>query len=124
VQNNTPGLEFVGLDGPRTYHTMLNSVERVDPRLVQHHGSYALALARYFGNQPLDRTPAAPELVFFTVAPDTVLSYPAAWAAPLAVLIGLVLLGAICLGLLRGRLSCRSLVAGGAAFPVGVLAAV
>jgi hypothetical protein len=62
---------------------MLNSVERLDPRLLQHHGSYALAVARHFGVRPLDGktgTPAAPELVYFTVAPGGVISYPVAWA--------------------------------------------
>jgi hypothetical protein len=125
--NNTPGLELVGLDGPQTYHTMLNSVERLDLRLLQHHGSYALALARHFGDQPLDGrpgTPAAPELVYFTVAPGRVISYPVAWAAPMALVVGLALVGAVGLGLRRRRLTWRGLAAGLAAFPLGVVLAV
>jgi hypothetical protein len=125
--HDTPGLEFVGLDGPQTYHTMLNSVERLDPRLLQHHGSYALALARHFGDRPLDGRPGssgAPELVYFTVAPTIVASYPAAWALPLALLAALALAGAAGLALRRGRLTPRGLALGLVAFPLGVLAAV
>ena len=112
--HDTPGAEFTALDGPQTYHTMLNRVERLDPRTVQHHGSYALALARHLGDRPLTG-PGAPEgedLVFFTVAPGRVVAYPAGWAGPLTLLVGLLGAAVVALGLRRGRLTWRGLAAG------------
>jgi hypothetical protein len=121
--NKTPGLQFMAFNGNQAYHTILNSVERLDPRILQHHGSYALALTRHFGNLPLagPGSPDGPDLVFFNGAPGRVVSYPAAWAGPLAALAGLLGVAVAALGLRRGRLTWRGLVAGALAFPLAVV---
>ncbi len=43
------GLNFAFIGEPRDYHTPQDSPAHLDPRSLQHHGSSALALARYFG---------------------------------------------------------------------------
>src|SRR5207247_2759174 len=44
------GLNFAYIDGSTKYHTLQDSYANVDERSLQHQGSYALALARRFGN--------------------------------------------------------------------------
>ncbi|MFP3939256.1 MAG: M20/M25/M40 family metallo-hydrolase [Thermoanaerobaculia bacterium] len=45
-----PGLNFAHIHGPVGYHTARDTVERLDPASLQHHGANALALARAFGD--------------------------------------------------------------------------
>ena len=49
-----PGMNFAYTDGVTHYHTRLDSVANVDRRSLQHHGAFALSLARHFGDLPLD----------------------------------------------------------------------
>lgn len=120
--NRTPGLQFMAFNANYAYHSMVNSVDQLDPRILQHHGSYALALTRHFGNRALTGAgaPDGAELVFFNVLPDRVVSYPAAWAGVLAVAVGLLGIGVTAVGLRRRRLTWRGLAAGVLVFPLVV----
>lgn len=51
------GLNFAMIGRYPSYHTGLDTVERLSARSLQHHGSYAVALARHFGD--LEQIPAA-----------------------------------------------------------------
>ena len=44
------GFNFAFINGVTHYHTMLDNIENIDKRSLQHHGYYALALTRHFGN--------------------------------------------------------------------------
>lgn len=100
------------------YHTALDLPSSVDERTLQHHGSYALVLAQYFG----DAAPAAlrdlkpdaggSNAVYFDVLGLFLIRYPAAWAFVFAVLAALLFGGVIVLGLRRGLLTLRGILAG------------
>jgi hypothetical protein len=47
------GLDFAFIDNVLAYHTPFDDVPHLDPATVQHAGSYALSLARRFGNADL-----------------------------------------------------------------------
>jgi SAM-dependent methyltransferase len=47
------GLNFAYADRIASYHTALDNAQELDERSLQHHGSYALALARRFGDLEL-----------------------------------------------------------------------
>src|SRR5690606_14589019 len=47
------GMDFANLRGFNHYHTVLDSFELADPRTLQHHGDYLLAMARAFGDMDL-----------------------------------------------------------------------
>ncbi|HEX5084304.1 MAG TPA: cyclic peptide export ABC transporter, partial [Blastocatellia bacterium] len=47
------GLNFAFIGGLSSYHTQLDTPENLDDGSLQHHGSYALALARHFGDANL-----------------------------------------------------------------------
>ena len=96
------GLGFAFIDGWERYHTARDSIDRLDPRSLQHHGDAALALARRFGTTDLARLPS-PDLVFFSIAgTGLVVRYPSGWALPFAALIALAFL-VVLAGALRRR---------------------
>jgi hypothetical protein len=101
-----PGLNFAFISGLPYYHTSLDRIENLDGRSVQHHGSYALALARRFGNEGLgDRRQA--NAVYFDVLGYTLIRYPGGWVIPFTAGLTLLLGGLFVVGRRRGRLSCR-----------------
>ena len=71
-----------------------------------------LALARYFGNGTLDPKPTSPELVAFTVPPNTVLSYERGLALALALVLVALFIALLVLGLRRYLLRAWGLVVG------------
>ena len=58
------GFNSAIIDGFINYHKLTDSPDRLDPGSLQHHGSNALALTRYVGNQPLTQTKAADQVFF------------------------------------------------------------
>ena len=70
---------------------MADAPERVSSRSLQHQGANALALTRHISNLDLGEPRDNSNAVFFTVGRFHVVRYPAAWALPIAVLTGVVL---------------------------------
>lgn len=82
-------LSFAFADGFENYHQGSDTTAQLDDRSLQHHGQYALALLRRFGEGALDaRDPEADGLVFFDVGALFVVRYPYAFARLLAAALG------------------------------------
>ncbi len=109
-----PGLDFIYTGNTPVYHTMQDNVQTIDPRSIQHEGSYTLALVRHFGSMDLSQIPVTPNDVFFNIGPGVVAHYASTWAIPLAVFVVLLFLAVLVLGFRHKRLT-----AGG--FALGVL---
>jgi acetylornithine deacetylase/succinyl-diaminopimelate desuccinylase-like protein len=106
------GLGFLLLGGGAPYHTLRDDPAHLDPARLQAYGDNTLALVRHFGNAALDRQEHSPEVVAFTVLPDTVLSYRAGWGSILALLlVGLFVVVAV-VGFRRKRLRPWGVVVG------------
>lgn len=69
------GINSAFMDGFVNYHKFTDSPENLSQNSLQHHGDNLLALARHFGNVPLDRV-KAPDKVFFNGAGDWLVHYP------------------------------------------------
>jgi hypothetical protein len=110
-QAGVPGLNFAFIGGPTHYHMPLDTPENLDLGSLQHHGSYALALARHLGAQDL-RQPPEDDRVYFDLFGRVLVHHPQAWVWPLAILAGLGYLGVVVLAWKRGRLSWSGLGAG------------
>ena len=80
------GLNFAFVEGVENYHQPSDTVANLDPRSVQHHGSYALALTRAFGNLDLSLAASEPDAVYFNVMGPSLVVYPGSWAVPLMML--------------------------------------
>jgi hypothetical protein len=105
------GLDFVYFVDRSVYHTAADNLQNIDPRSVQHDGSYALSLTRHFGDSSLVDL-KAPDKVFFTLLPGLTVHYPKSWSLPLAIALIVALLGIVVLGLMWGRLSVGKFVLG------------
>jgi Peptidase family M28 len=114
------GLNFAFIGESPNYHTQLDSIANVEERSLQHQGSYALALARRFGDS--EATQAAGDAVYFSILDSYLVRYPASWAVPLAALAALSLLALVWLGLKRRRLSPSGVALGFAALPASLMA--
>ncbi len=77
------GLNFAFIDGHPAYHGPLDTVENLSLASLQHHGTYALSLARWFGDRDLDPiVEATGDAVFFNLLGGYVVAYPT-WLARL-----------------------------------------
>ena len=74
-----PGYHFAYMGGSPIYHLPADSIDAVGRDSLQHHGSNALAVARYFGGADLTELSGTGGSVYFTVRPLFV-QYPAAWS--------------------------------------------
>lgn len=117
-----PGLNFAFIDGFMRYHTRADSLENMDERSLQHQGSYALSLARRFGDAGLAEANEG-ESVYTDILGLTLLRYPARWALPLLVLLTALFVAVAALGLRRGRLTAGGVLRGCLAFTLSVVAA-
>jgi hypothetical protein len=105
------GLNFAYVDGLSRYHTPLDNLDTVDEGSVQHHGSYALALARSFGDRDISR-PRAADAVYFDIFGRKLIAYSQAWVLPLAILCALGFAGLTAFGMRRGRLKASGVLLG------------
>jgi hypothetical protein len=106
-----PGLNFAYIGGHAHYHTLSDSMENMDQRSLQHQGTYALSLARHFGNSELNNLQQS-NVVYFNLLGLTLIYYPVGWAMPLAVLVTLLLIGVLMLGLRRRVLTIGGIALG------------
>lgn len=117
------GLNFAYIDGAARYHTLSDSLDHVDQRSLQHQGSYALALARHFGNLDLTNTKAS-NAVYFDLLGLVLVHYPTSWVAPLIILTLLFFAVVVFVGLKRGRLKLAGIAFGFAAIVVTLISVV
>lgn len=115
------GLNFAYVDGLSHYHTPLDNLDTVDEGSVQHHGLYALALARRLGDVSLSEL-RAPDAVYFDIFGRTFISYPQTWALPLALLCALGFAALTVYGLRRRGLKLSGVLLGFAALLSSVVA--
>jgi hypothetical protein len=117
-----PGMNFAYINGLTHYHTQLDSRENVDSRSLQHHGSYALALSRYFGAAVPAAKPEG-DSIYFDAFGFWLVRYPAWLAGPFAFGVLLVFAAVVWVGCRRGKLTGPGIVKGTLLFFVSLVAA-
>jgi len=106
-----PGLNFAAIDRAYTYHSPLDTLDRLDPASVQHLGELMLTATRSFGADYLAGL-SAPDSVFFNLPGLGMLHYRGTWVGPFSALaLGAVLL-ALGLAVRRGETRLRSIIGG------------
>lgn len=115
------GMNFAFIGSAGSYHTPEDTAENLDLRSLQHHGSYALALARRFGNLDLSNR-KQPNAVFFNfgAGPSWFVNYPAVWAKPIAIAVALLFLVVAAFGFGDGQLKLGGIALGLFALALGV----
>ena len=89
------GVEFAYLRGSPIYHTPADTPEQVSLRSLQQQGANTLDLTRYIGKLVFSPSRAVPNAVFFNIGRFNVVTYPIAWALPIALVTGAVLTAAV-----------------------------
>ncbi|MBX7220404.1 MAG: M20/M25/M40 family metallo-hydrolase [Blastocatellia bacterium] len=115
-------LNFAFSEGHTEYHMALDRPEVLDEGSLQHHGSYALALARHFGNADLTNL-RAPDRVYFDVPGLGLIHYPQPVAIGLTLVTVLLFLSVCWMAMQRRRASLGGLAWGFFTFPVSLAAA-
>jgi hypothetical protein len=88
------GMNFAMLDGYAYYHRAGDTPEHLSPASLAHAASYALPLARRFGDMDLAALPAHWDAVYFNVWRGCVVAYSIRWVWPLTVIVLLLLIAA------------------------------
>jgi hypothetical protein len=83
------GMNFAGIEGHPAYHTELDTPAHLSAASLQHEGETVLALARHFGNLPLQEM-VAPDQVYFDFPGLGLVHYPAGAALPMALALALL----------------------------------
>ena len=118
------GVSFSQIANSSGYHTDLDRPDRVSPASLQDSGDTALALARHFGRFDFTDAPDAGGLVAFTIPSGRVVTYPTAWAVPLALLTLAALAAVLIVAKRRHQLTVTGLLVGVATTVVAVVASV
>jgi hypothetical protein len=98
------GFNFSYIDGYAYYHSAIDSVETIDERSLQHHGSYMLALTRHFADLNLEN-PKGYDLVYFNIPGAGLLTYSPANGVLFTAAIALLFLLVVGLGLRKRKLT-------------------
>lgn len=106
------GMNFAYIHGLTHYHTQLDNLENVDARTVQHHGSYALALSRYFGTAAAEELNPEGDSIYFDALGFLLVRYPARLAWPLTAATLVLFAVVISLGFRRKELTGFGIVKG------------
>ncbi len=105
-ESGLAGMNFAFIEGLTNYHTQIDSVNNVDQRSLQHHGTYALALARHFGGlNVIERE--EPNAVYFNIPGSLLINYSSVWIIPLVLLVAVVFGSVMVYGLRKKRLTIR-----------------
>jgi hypothetical protein len=117
-----PGFNFAFIDDFLGYHSSIDTVARVDERSLQHHGSYALALARHFGALDLN-APSGGDAIFFNLVGHVLIAYPVWLAFPLLALAIALFVAVVVIGRPRGHVSFGGMAGGMLVVLLGIVAA-
>ncbi len=96
-ENGIRGLNFAYIDNRFDYHTGGDNINNTSLESIQHHGSYAVALAQHFGNIDLNNLEKGDAVYFNTIGSGFV-HYSYKWIIPFLILTCLVLLVLLVIG--------------------------
>lgn len=110
-------LNFAHVGGYQNYHTPMDNVASLDPRVLQQMGDYALSLTRTFGGTGLTALRTT-DAIYFSAPFVGVIHYPASWAMILSIDAMALVLVLIGLGWYRRTLSLRGVGRGALALAI------
>jgi MFS family permease len=105
------GMNFAFIGGLSRYHTPRDSLSTIDERSIQHGGSQAVALTKFFSTQQTDSQPRR-NLVYFDFGGRQLFAYARSWTIPLLVVLLILYAAAVVVGRRKGLVDFRSIVIG------------
>ena len=105
------GFNAAFVEGFVNYHSMTDTPGNLDPKSLQHHGSYILSIARHFGNIPINNTKET-DMVFFNPVGNWLVIYPAWLNLPLVILVLLLYSLYLGLGIKKNQMTITGILGG------------
>jgi Peptidase family M28 len=105
-----PGLNFAFGENLDAYHSRLDTFAKMSAGSLQHHGTYALGLSRYFGQADLARMSRNGDDVFFNILGSIFIAYSEHWVVPTEIVASVLLLLGILIGLRRFGLALSRII--------------
>lgn len=85
-EGDIPGFFFAFIDSHYNYHTINDTVENLDPKTLEHQGSYLMPLLKHFSQIDLSKIKTISDDVYFDVPLFTFVSYPFTWIWPMLII--------------------------------------
>lgn len=99
------GYSLAYIDGFSWYHTANDSPEHVNPKSIQHFGSFVMGISKHFGNTDFATVElASTDETFFNTVGFNLVQYPMSLVIPLAIFAVLLLLLITGAGIFMGRI--------------------
>lgn len=117
------GLNFAYFDGVNSYHSNTDDVQSISEASLQHHGTYALALARRFGNASLDTPSSSGNAVYFDLLGRWLVHYSTKWVLPATVLITFIFVAITWFGRKQKKIALAGVGVGILSFMAAIFAA-
>ena len=105
------GMNFAYSEGLNHYHSRKDDIGSIDVRSLQHHGIYAIALARHFGSLDLSNM-KEPDEIYFNLIGTSFIHYTKFWQMILIILTVVAGLGVAIIGFKRKRLTSSGVLIG------------
>ncbi len=115
-----PGFDLAFVGGLKYYHTANDKPENLNIRSLQHHGSYAVSLARHFGQVDFNdmHSNTDERIIYFNTIGHRMAWYEERWVWPFSIIAIILIFTALITGFLGRRISFRGLWEGAIAFLV------
>jgi len=105
------GFNAAFVEGFVNYHSMTDTLGNLDPKSLQHHGSYILSIANHFGNIAIDNTKET-DVVFFNPIGSWLVIYPGWLNLPLVVFVVLLYSLYLGLGIKKKQMTVKGILGG------------
>jgi len=109
------GFNISVLERSTSYHAPIDTVENLNPRSLQHHGSYVMGIAQHFGDLDLSDL-KADDAVYFDLLGSTLIHYPGFLSIPLMIVTLILFIALILFGVRKGNLTLKGTGLGFLAF--------
>lgn len=119
-QGNINGFNFAFIDDHYDYHTANDIPANLDKETLAHQGSYLMPLLDYFKDADLSRLDADEDLIYFSVPPGDLITYPFSWIMPMLLLGLLLFLLVVGYGMAKRKISPGGILKGAVPYLISV----
>ena len=114
------GFFFAFIDDHFNYHTVNDTWQNLDPKTLEHQGSYLMPLLKHFAQADLNLIKAKEDYVYFDVALFKFVAYPFSWVWPMAIISTIAFVVLLVLGFRNKRLQGKAIGKGFLAFVISL----
>jgi len=117
------GFNFAFIDDFFNYHMASDNLENVNPKSLEHQGTYLMAMLNHFSNTDLSKLKNDTDYIYFNFPLIGMVYYPFSWIFPMLILAILLFAILIFLGFKKGKMTWKALGIGFLAFLIILIGA-